>query len=268
MITVWREKRKAFTLIELLVVIAIIAILAAILFPVFAQAREAARKASCQSNLKQIGNAWMMYVQDYDEKACLNTWNSRTFGDQPELPPATGVLQVFGQRLQPYLKNYQVLNCPSASLPWVTQDTQEQPPVNIRGSYAMHSYGHWAMAEIEFPAEFFLVWDTTGRNVANGGQCGSDSNAWIGSENIVGYYNWTKNGCFAARHMDQINMLFADTHVKTLRCAAVFPCLSAGWNLNNVAGNPASCWDRDPGTSYPTTYTANNGKIYNVQQCP
>src|SRR5215469_14250823 len=60
-------KRDAFTLIELLVVIAIIAILAAILFPVFAQAREKARAISCMSNLKQIGTASMMYVQDYDE---------------------------------------------------------------------------------------------------------------------------------------------------------------------------------------------------------
>src|SRR5436309_2182636 len=59
--------RKGFTLIELLVVIAIIAILAAILFPVFAQAREKARQATCASNLKQIGTAFMMYIQDYDE---------------------------------------------------------------------------------------------------------------------------------------------------------------------------------------------------------
>src|SRR5436305_1411609 len=62
-----REGRRGFTLIELLVVIAIIAILAAILFPVFAQAREKARQAMCLSNLKQIGNGFMMYVQDYDE---------------------------------------------------------------------------------------------------------------------------------------------------------------------------------------------------------
>ena len=62
------QNKRGFTLIELLVVIAIIAILAAILFPVFAQAREKARQASCQSNLKQIGIAFKMYVQDYDEK--------------------------------------------------------------------------------------------------------------------------------------------------------------------------------------------------------
>lgn len=60
-------KRKAFTLIELLVVIAILAILASILFPVFARARENARRASCLSNMKQLGLAMMMYVQDYDE---------------------------------------------------------------------------------------------------------------------------------------------------------------------------------------------------------
>ena len=67
-----RMRASGFTLIELLVVIAIIAILAAILFPVFAQAREAARKSSCQSNLKQIANGVMMYSQDYDETMPLS----------------------------------------------------------------------------------------------------------------------------------------------------------------------------------------------------
>src|SRR5580658_6158967 len=62
-----RSSRKAFTLIELLVVIAIIAILAAILFPVFAQAKEAAKKTTCLSNTQQLNNAWIMYATDYDD---------------------------------------------------------------------------------------------------------------------------------------------------------------------------------------------------------
>jgi len=74
-----RRQRWGFTLIELLVVIAIIAILAAILFPVFAQARDKARQASCLSNCKQMGTAWMMYTQDYDEtfpsSQPLNVWD-------------------------------------------------------------------------------------------------------------------------------------------------------------------------------------------------
>ncbi len=96
-------KRKAFTLIELLVVIAIIAILASILFPVFARAREQARKASCQSNLKQIGLGIAMYVQDYDETYPVGT----LYGN----PPAT--VRWFGM-LDPYIKNTQVFVCPTA----------------------------------------------------------------------------------------------------------------------------------------------------------
>src|SRR5438874_10562711 len=75
--TVWKPSRsKGFTLIELLVVIAIIAILAAILFPVFAQAREAARKITCVSNMKQLSLGWLMYVQDYDEANPMTAWCS------------------------------------------------------------------------------------------------------------------------------------------------------------------------------------------------
>ncbi|GIV16253.1 MAG: hypothetical protein KatS3mg022_1688 [Armatimonadota bacterium] len=100
-----RVSRRAFTLIELLVVIAIIAILAAILFPVFAQAREKARQASCISNMKQIGLAVLMYAQDYDETLPLN----RIFSFTPELSYVTWRCVV-----QPYIKNEGAWVCPSA----------------------------------------------------------------------------------------------------------------------------------------------------------
>src|SRR5476649_306557 len=96
----YRESNRAFTLIELLVVIAIIAILAAILFPVFARARENARRASCLSNLKQSGLGFQQYIQDYDSKF-----------------PATGstssASDAWVMSLQPYLKSFQIFQCPS-----------------------------------------------------------------------------------------------------------------------------------------------------------
>ena len=101
----YRSRRAGFTLIELLVVIAIIAVLAAILFPVFAQAREKARQTACLSNVRQMGFAVMMYTQDYDETFPL---------------AATATAQGFlnwHHLTDPYVKNKQVWICPSASLP-------------------------------------------------------------------------------------------------------------------------------------------------------
>ena len=100
--------RKGFTLIELLVVIAIIAILAAILFPVFAQARAKARQTACLSNLKQVGLGVTMYTQDYDE----NIVHTELGGDVDDAHE-----YYWGDMLQPYLKNWQLLVCPSASSP-------------------------------------------------------------------------------------------------------------------------------------------------------
>jgi prepilin-type N-terminal cleavage/methylation domain-containing protein len=101
--------RRAFTLIELLVVIAIIAILAAILFPVFAQAREAARKASCQSNEKQILTGIKMYVQDYDEQGLQFWYAGQTSNATGTYYPA------WMEVINPYVKNNQVFLCPSGS---------------------------------------------------------------------------------------------------------------------------------------------------------
>ncbi len=113
-----RTIRNAFTLIELLVVIAIIAILAAILFPVFAQAREKARQASCTSNVKQLGLATLMYLQDYDETFPLYQYNDCQgftcyqywFG----LLTNSGWDKTRGL-LYPYMKNHQIQKCPSFS---------------------------------------------------------------------------------------------------------------------------------------------------------
>ena len=125
------RRKAAFTLIELLVVIAVIAILAAILFPVFARARENARRAACLSNMKQIGLGIMQYVQDFDEKfpaQYSNQFNfmatkaSETTASAPYCSstakngscPISNVMAPVFYIIQPYIKNVQVYVCPSA----------------------------------------------------------------------------------------------------------------------------------------------------------
>lgn len=110
-----RASRRGFTLIELLVVIAIIAILAAILFPVFAQARESARKASCLSNTKQLGLGTMMYVQDYDEYYPCNSWDTPFIPttDHESRSATYPAATQWPWRIMPYLKNKQIFVCPS-----------------------------------------------------------------------------------------------------------------------------------------------------------
>jgi prepilin-type N-terminal cleavage/methylation domain-containing protein/prepilin-type processing-associated H-X9-DG protein len=106
--------RRGFTLVELLVVIAILAVLAAILFPVFARAREKARQTSCLSNMRQIGIAWLCYLQDYDERglnwrvAGKGTWSPHWY--------------YWCDMLMPYIRNEQILVCPSRNL---------SPPPNL-----------------------------------------------------------------------------------------------------------------------------------------
>jgi len=132
-----------FTLIELLVVIAIIAILAAILFPVFAQAREKARQTSCLSNMKQIGLGMYMYVEDYDERlpsafaniTCPNNGNLCSPGGAGPIP--------FDAQIDPYIKNIQIWACPSDGSPDTWNDAQA--PVwdgKFLGKHIRRSYGY------------------------------------------------------------------------------------------------------------------------------
>jgi prepilin-type N-terminal cleavage/methylation domain-containing protein len=109
-----RRRLRAFTLIELLVVIAIIAILAAILFPVFAQAREQARKVSCLSNTKQLGVGVMLYVQDYDTMYPCNSWDTPFIGtNQNDAGQDMRSYTQWPWRVMPYIKNKGVFVCPS-----------------------------------------------------------------------------------------------------------------------------------------------------------
>jgi prepilin-type N-terminal cleavage/methylation domain-containing protein len=173
-----QQRRRAFTLIELLVVIAIIAILAAILFPVFAQAREKARQASCLSNCKQIGNATMMYLQDYDE-AYPSHYTAAGVGVHT-LPDGRLFQGHVGWPLviYPYIKNQQVFLCPSdenprlkysddgRSNPYRPSDAWSKP---IPMSYLENSgiylrSAPLSLAAINFPAETYWVADGNGRH--------------------------------------------------------------------------------------------------------
>jgi len=194
--------RRGFTLIELLVVIAIIAILAAILFPVFARAREKARQTACLSNLKQIGLGAMMYSQDYDEKIMPGYICSRAHG-------SFGWWHAPDGRIQPYIKNLQIIVCPS------------DPNANFgyginynlyRGGDSAgdgcYSAGGRAMAEINKPAEvgFFADSRTNCAYPGNG--------YWDGVFKGPGYNMCGEVKC---RHNDGANVAFCDGHAKWLQ---------------------------------------------------
>jgi prepilin-type N-terminal cleavage/methylation domain-containing protein len=220
-----RKSRLGFTLIELLVVIAIIAILAAILFPVFAQARERARAISCISNTKQLGLAEMMYLQDYDETFWSNPWPGN--GQNGIVNPANNGTTFWSDLLQPYIKNTGVFSCPSNAD--VLFDTANYiPPATPQGSknYYRVAYGFgekgvhgdqdrgpYSLAELQKPAQVALLGDAvTAWNFLN---CQADPDKAKG----VGTYYFTRgiNGWSLygkPRHFDGINFTYADGHSK------------------------------------------------------
>jgi prepilin-type N-terminal cleavage/methylation domain-containing protein/prepilin-type processing-associated H-X9-DG protein len=190
-----RPSRRGFTLIELLVVIAIIAILAAILFPVFAQAREAARKSSCTSNLKQYALATLMYTQDYDEVLPFSAG-----------PDATGCTQTFYMIVDPYVKNKQITQCPSDPQCLDTSRIFACQPGVVTPRYTSYftnqmlfgtpGYGGFpvvAFAGIEYPADTVMLYDG---NVAQNP---------TGAQFAIG------------RHSQTVSVNYADGHVKSVK---------------------------------------------------
>ena len=153
-----RKSTQGFTLIELLVVIAIIAILAAILFPVFAQAREKARQASCLSNTKQVGLAIIQYVQDYDEQLPCGRFVQA--GSSTTLtPPGIG----WAGAVYPYSKSGQVLRCPDDSTQptLATGTTPAGYPVSYAYNYNLANNGA-ALASMNAPASTVILSEVKG----------------------------------------------------------------------------------------------------------
>jgi prepilin-type N-terminal cleavage/methylation domain-containing protein/prepilin-type processing-associated H-X9-DG protein len=150
-------RKCGFTLIELLVVIAIIAILAAILFPVFARAREKARQASCQSNLKQISLAMLMYAQDYDERFPGSLIAHMPGGPQ-QYPQDACCIERMGWVLlcEPYIKNQQVILCPSGPDDWPVRPILNKA-VHYKFKHACCASGTgWKIAQINWPAQTIM----------------------------------------------------------------------------------------------------------------
>jgi len=181
-----RTNRSGFTLIELLVVIAIIAILAAILFPVFAQARESARKTSCLSNAKQLGLGIIMYIQDYDETMIMSANDSKP-GPLRDNGVAYRPWSPWTLQVQPYIKNTDLLDCPDNKFLSFIISANATARKEIYASYGFN-YGYlgtfagsdpsgsgnyeWlpiGLAAVNKPATVVMITDAQGPNYADTG---------------------------------------------------------------------------------------------------
>ena len=212
--------RRGFTLIELLVVIAIIAILAAILFPVFARAREKARTASCQSNVKQIILGVLMYTQDYDERTPGAYGNSgRDTGIVMPAGPVSGRTNwwLWPDMVYPYVKNIQVFRCPSGSNSICDYNASN---LAMRGD---HVSPGTSLGSLSRPAEMIGIYDSWGLT-----SCGMPHGYRIDSDGshplCYGYpavdeTKFLPGNTYArdySRHNDGCNYGFMDGHVKWL----------------------------------------------------
>ncbi|MBC7328607.1 prepilin-type N-terminal cleavage/methylation domain-containing protein [bacterium] len=241
------KRRKGFTLIELLVVIAIIAILAAILFPVFSRAREQARKTACLSNTKQLGQALMMYIQDWDERfPLLGCWGcgGGANADDP--------MYSVHAKIQPYTKNISLFDCPSADTSDVVAEGNigriRSPLDRYLGSTGRPCPVEWAGHWIDIGFNYWVVcfWDFSYIKRGGGGippiggitlasmthpselVIAGDSVMMNGCAKHIIWANACSAQCFperqnddGARHMGGANLVFADGHAKWLHWRAL-----------------------------------------------
>ena len=211
-----------FTLIELLVVIAIIAILAAILFPVFAQARAKARQAACLSNEKQIGTGIMMYAQDYDEMFPGNSGRVAGNGSPQgiQAPPTYGAgtimsaVNLIPRDIQPYIKNWDVFICPQAPPRAAALATK-----NLNTSYIYNGIVMFrAMAAIPEPASIIFMREE--RDYVPYASMRPQHESFTASTNPTipppagGRYNSFNTTAFDFIHNEGSNLLYCDGHVK------------------------------------------------------
>ncbi len=228
-------RKSAFTLIELLVVIAIIAILAAILFPVFARARENARRSSCLSNLKQIGLGVLQYTQDYDESFPLAVTGSTSATSTPPVGWADGI--------QPYVKSLQILQCPSDSVEqntnpatrdytdyWYNSNLSSSGDdrTKVTGTYFNNVAVN--IAALSFPTLTIMCGDgstgqsnTTAAYRLNGGASAGSMSSTLSDvtlPNTTVSAGFANTGNIVNRHLEGVNLLFSDGHAKWIKANA------------------------------------------------
>ncbi len=205
--------RRGFTLIELLVVIAIIAILAAILFPVFARAREKARQTSCLSNLKEIALGFKMYVSDYDERTPPGgDWNGALY---------------WQLRIEPYLKNTQILECPSYASKYGGGSFNYHGQTLWHG-YANHTHRNEKVARMKYPSQTVMTNDgvhpaVDGRRGIMSGNCG----AWYDSGYCMDTDGVGTMDDFSHNQGD--NVAFWDGHVKWIGGRQLWDSVGIYW---------------------------------------